>query len=93
MCTLSQPCLFWATIVIQVLSAATIIAIQQSSHGRRRTLCQRFFFGLLMAMGVLTALAAGAPSQSWMTSGATLSIMTVFATRDMGSDRRRTAVF
>ena len=51
MWTPSLPCIFWSTIVIQMISVATIIAMQLSPHGRRRNLCQQVFFGLLMAHG------------------------------------------
>ena len=93
MWTLSLPCIFWSTITIQMISVATIIAMQQFPHGRRRSVCQRVFFGLMMAIGLVTVLAVSSASDSWMTSGATLSVMTVCATLDIGADRRRAASF
>ena len=93
MWTLSLPCIFWSTIVIQLISVATIMALQLFPHGRCRSLCQQVFFGLLMAMGLVTVLAVSSASDAWMTSGATLSVMTVCATFDFGAKERRAASF
>jgi hypothetical protein len=93
MWTPSLSCIFWSTIVIQMISVVTIMAVQLFPHGRRRSLCQRVFFGLLMAMGLVTVLAVSSASDSWMTSGATLSVMTVCATFDLGANERRAASF
>jgi hypothetical protein len=91
MWTPSLLCIFWSTIVIQVISFVTIMAIQLFPHDRGRGLCQRVFFGLMMAMGLVTVLAVSSSSDSWMTSGATLSVMTVCATFDLGASGRRAA--
>ena len=93
MWTPSLLCIFWLTIVIQMISVVTIIAMQLFSDDRRRSLCQRVFFGLMMAMGLVTVMAVSSASDSWMTSGATLSVMTVCATLDLGASRRRAASF
>ena len=93
MWTPSLLCIFWSTVVIQTISVGTIIALQLFRHGRGRRLCQRVFFGLMMAMGLVTLLAVSSASDSWMTSGATLSIMTVCATYDLGASGREAATF
>jgi hypothetical protein len=93
MWTPSLLCIFWLTIVIQMISVVTIIAMQLFSNDRGRSLCQRIFFGLMMAMGLVTVLAVSSASDSWLTSGATLSVMTVCATFDLGASRRRAASF
>ena len=93
MWTLSLPCIFWLTIAIQLISVVTHRGhAADFADGRRSRLCQRVFFGL-MAMGFVTVLAVSAASHSWMTSGATLSVMTVCATLDMGASRRRDGTF
>jgi hypothetical protein len=93
MWTPSLSCIFWSTIVIQMISVVTIMAVQLFPHGRRRSLCQQVFFGLLIAMGLVTVLAVSSASDSWMTSGATLSVMTVCATFDLGANERGAASF
>jgi uncharacterized membrane protein len=90
---MSLPCILWLTISIQLISVATMIAMHQLPHGRRRRVSQRVFFALMMAMGLVTMAAVGSAGNSWMTSGATLSVMTVCATLDLGESRRRTTGF
>ncbi|MHB8973426.1 MAG: hypothetical protein ACYC3X_09300 [Pirellulaceae bacterium] len=91
MCTLSLPCIFWSTIVIQLISVATIVALQLFPHGRKRNACEQVFIGLMLAMGLVTVLSVGSASDAWMTSGATLSVMTVCATFDFGARERQAA--
>ncbi len=90
MWTLSLPCIFWSTVAIQLISAATIVALQLFPSGRKRNACEQIFIGLMLAIGLVTVLALGSASDAWMTSGATLSVMTVCATFDFGA-RERTA--
>lgn len=90
---ISLPCLFWLILSIQVVSLAVIIALQLLPCGSSRTVCQRVFFGLLLAMGLVTVSAVGAASSAWLWSGASLSIMTVCATCDLGGATRGPASF
>ncbi len=83
--SLSLPCLFWLILGIQVMSLAVIIALRLLPRGRSRSVCQQVFFGLLLAMGLVTISAVGAASSVWLWSAASLSIMTVGATCDLGS--------
>jgi hypothetical protein len=82
MWTLSIPVIFWATIAIQLMSLAAVVAIRLCPSGPRRSLCQQLFFASLLGLGLITVLAVAADSDSWVTSGATLSVMTVCATFD-----------
>jgi hypothetical protein len=91
MCTLSLLCIFWSTIAIELISVATIVAMQLFPHGRKRNACEQIFFGLMMAMGLVTVLAVSSASDAWMTSGATLAVMTVCATFDFGVRERQAA--
>jgi len=85
----SLPCIFWLTLAIQLVSVVTIIVMHQSAPGGRRRICQRVFFALMVAIGGVTVLAVSTASHSWMTSGATLSVMTVCATLDPGKSGRQ----
>ncbi|MHB0956187.1 MAG: hypothetical protein ACYC0X_07395 [Pirellulaceae bacterium] len=87
------PYLFWCTIAIQLISVATIVAIQLRPRGRRRSACEQIFIGLMLAMGLVTVLAISATSDAWLASGATLSVMTVCATYDLGARDRQAASF
>ena len=93
MWTLSVTVIFWATIVIQLLGLGSIVALRFCGSDRGRSACQRFFVTMLLALGVITILAVGADSDSWVTSGATLSVMTVCATFDFRGERARSAAF
>ena len=91
MWTLSLPCIFWSTIAIQLISVATIVAMQLFPLGRKHSACEQVFIALMLAMGLVTVLAVSSASDAWMTSGATLSIMTVCATFDFGARDRQAA--
>jgi hypothetical protein len=80
--------MFWLTIVVQVVGVATIGALHLLPHGRRRNFCQRVFFASLLAMGCMTLAAVCSASHAWMSSGASLSVMTMCATFDFGSRER-----
>ena len=58
------------------------MALRLCGSDRGRSACQRLFVIMLLALGLITVLSVGADSDSWVTSGATLSVMTVFATFD-----------
>ncbi len=72
---------------------AVIISLQLLPRGRSRNVCQQVFFGLLLAMGLVTISAVSAASSAWLWSGASLSIMTVCATCDLGAAPRGTASY
>lgn len=91
--SISVPYLFWLILSIQVLSLVVIVALQLLPCGRCRTACQRAFFGLLLAMGLVTVSALSAASSAWLWSGASLSIMTVCATYDVGAAARSPVAF
>ncbi len=93
MWTLSLPVIFWSTIVIQLLGLGAIVALRLCGSDRGRLACQRLFVTLLLALGLITVLSVGADSDSWVTSGATLSVMTVFATFDFGGGKARAVAF
>jgi hypothetical protein len=91
--TLSLSIIFWSTIVIQLLGLGSIVALRVCGSDRGRAVCQRLFVAALLALGLITIFAVGADSDSWVTSGATLSVMTVCATFDFRSERARSAAF
>ncbi|MFW6170618.1 MAG: hypothetical protein ACODAD_09020 [Planctomycetota bacterium] len=93
MWTLSLPAIFWSTIVIQLLGLGSLVAARMCRTSRGRAVCQHLFVMVLAALGLITVLAVGADSDSWVTSGATLSIMTVCATVDFRGDRPRSPAY
>lgn len=93
MLTLSTPFVFGFTIVIQVLGVASIVAARFCTDSRQRAYCHRFFIAALVALGLVTVLAAGSTGGCWLASGATLPILTVCATSDLGSQRREASLF
>lgn len=84
----SVTCMFWLTIVVQAVGVVTIVALHLLPHGRRRNICQRVFIAVLCAMGCMTVAAVCCASHAWMSSGATLSVMTMCATFDFGARER-----
>ncbi len=92
MWTLSLPVIFWSTFVIQLLGLGSIVALRLCDHGRRSN-CQRFFVAVLLALGAITLFAVGADSDSWVTSGVTLSIMTVCGTFECRGERSGRVAF
>ena len=93
MLTLSLPAIFWSTIIVQLLALVSIVSLRLCVTNRGRTICQRLFVAALLALGSLTVVAVCADSDSWVTSGATLSIMTVFATFDFGGEKASSVAF
>jgi hypothetical protein len=93
MWAISGSGLFWSTAAIQLITVVTIVAMQLLPHGRRRAACHRFFFALLLALGLVTVLAVSVASESWVTSGASLSVMTLCATFDLGGKAQQAASF
>ena len=93
MMTLSLPVIFWSTIIIQLLGLASIVALRLCGSDRSRAACQRLFVLLLLALGLITVLSVGADSDSWVTSGATLSVMTVCATFDFRGGKASSVAF
>lgn len=93
MWSLSLPVIFWLTIVVQLLGLGSMVAARLCGTYRGRAVCQQVFLVMLLALGLVTVIAVGADSDSWVTSGATLSIMTVCVTFDFRGDRGRSAAF
>jgi hypothetical protein len=93
MLTLSLPVIFWSTIVIQLLGLGSIVALRLCGSDRGRSTCQRVFVAMLLALGLITVLSVGADSDSWVTSGATLSVMTVCATFDFRGGKASSVAF
>ncbi|MFO7901908.1 MAG: hypothetical protein R6U98_04555 [Pirellulaceae bacterium] len=93
MSSLSLSAIFWSTMVIQLLGLGSLVAARVCRTSWGRAMCQQFFVMMLAALGLITVLAVGADSDSWVTSGATLSIMTVCATVDFRGDRPRSAAY
>ncbi len=93
MFTLSLPVIFWLTIVIQLIGLGAIVAMRLFPSGRRHAACQKLFLSVLSALGMITVLSVGADSDSWVTSGATLSVMTVCATFDFRREGSRKVAF
>ncbi len=93
MWTLSLPVIFWSTIAIQLMGLGAIVAMRLFPSGRRHGACQKLFLSLLFALGMITVMSVGADSDSWVTSGATLSVMTVCATFDFRRESGRKVAF
>lgn len=93
MMTLSLPVIFWSTLVIQLLGVGSIVGARLCTGERGRGVCHRFFLVMLLALGLITVLAVMADSDTWVTSGATLSVITVCATFDFRGERAQTAAF
>ena len=91
--TLSLPAIFWLSLVLHLLALVSTVALRLRGSDRSRLACQRLFVTMLLAMGLLTVLAMSADSDFWVTSGATLSIMTVGASLDGRRDQARWDAF
>lgn len=90
---LSATFIFWATLVIPLISLGTLAAMRLCRSVPGRSLCQQAFFAQLLAQGILTAGAVSTGSEAWVASGTTLSALTLCATFDFGGESRRAAAF
>ena len=91
--TLSPHAISWVFLVVQLLALTSMVALRLCASDRSRLACQRLFVIMLLAMGVVSVLAMGGGSDFWMTSGATLSIMTVCTSLDCRGENAGSAAY
>lgn len=72
----------WALVAIQILGIISAGVARLSEGSRRQTCCQRFFFALLLLVGLATVVAVTLGPACWLISSSTLSLMVLTVTCD-----------
>lgn len=77
-----------AVVAIQLVGLVSIAVAQFCERYWARALCQRSFFVCLLAVGSATVLAIYLGSANWLPCAATLGVMCVGGSFDIGARRR-----
>ncbi|MBC8871406.1 MAG: hypothetical protein H8E44_18435 [Planctomycetes bacterium] len=85
--TLSESLLFWIVVALQVAGVASVAIAQVSERSWARSVFQHAFFVCLVAVGLATMFAIYLRDPNWLPCAATLGLMSVGATLDLGSHR------
>jgi len=87
MSSISEHCVFWLVVAIQLLGVVSVAAARLTERSCIRAMCQHTFFVCLLAVGLATMFAIHLQSPNWLPCAATLGLMSVGATLDCGSYR------
>jgi hypothetical protein len=83
-----EAAIFCAVCSVQALAVASV-ALARLSEGCAEQICfQRLYVGLLLLVGGLTLATVFADSVHWMSFGATLTLMALGGTFDLGRAKR-----
>jgi hypothetical protein len=83
--------ILWIVVIIQVTSAISVVGARLSGRSWARVLFQRSFLVCLLAVGLATMVAIYCGKDTWLPSAATLGLLSVGGTLDLGSKRRAAA--
>ncbi len=78
----SEPVVFLVSIAVFLAGLVSVVMIRVGNNGQCHHRWHCLFYVALVALGILTMLAAGTDNSAWLTSGAGLSVMTVGITLD-----------
>ena len=93
MWTLSEPLIFWLTIVAQLVGVTSFVSMHICRNCQGQVRCHRVFYATLGGLALLAVLSVGISAGSWMASGTTLSFMAVGATIDVRSEKDKKRAF
>jgi hypothetical protein len=79
-----EPSVFVCAVLVQLLGLASVFCARLSERSWAQCLCQRVFYGCLVLVGCATVAALLLGSGYWASCGATLAIMAVGVTFDLG---------
>lgn len=80
-----------AIFAIQLAGAASIIHTRLKECSLAAASSQKWFFILLLAVGLATMIGIHAGHSTWLSGAATLGLMSIGATVDFRTERRRPA--
>ena len=89
--TVSDVMILWIVVAIQITSAISVVGARLSGRTWARVLFQRSFFVCLLAVGLATMVAIYCGKDTWLPSAATLGLLSVGGTLDLGHGRRSPA--
>ncbi|MEQ8791364.1 MAG: hypothetical protein RIC55_34195 [Pirellulaceae bacterium] len=79
-----EAAIFTTVTVIQVLAVASVVSVRLAVGVAEQTWCHRLFFVALLALGGITMATVFAGSGHWFSFAATLALMAVGGTLDLG---------
>jgi hypothetical protein len=85
--TITEHCVFWAVIVVQMVGLASVAVARLTERSSVKAVFQRAFFICLLVVGLATMLVIRLDNSYWLSCAATLGLMSVGATIDCGSRR------
>jgi fatty acid desaturase len=80
-----------AIFAIQLAGAASIIHTRLNERSRSSGSAQKWFFILLLAVGLTTMIGIQTGHSTWLSGAGTLGLMAIGATVDLRAERRRPA--
>lgn len=88
MLSLNDVLLFVLVVSIQGIGIASVIVARLTERSWARDVSQQIFFASLLLVGLATAASLYLDSSNWLPCAATLGVMSVGATLDLGSSRQ-----
>jgi hypothetical protein len=83
--------ILWIVVVIQVFSAVSVVGARLSGRSWARVFFHRSFLLCLLAVGLATMVAIYCGKDTWLPSAATLGLLSVGGTLDLGHKQRAAA--
>lgn len=80
-----------AIFAIQLAGAASVIHTRRNERSRSSGSAQKWFFILLLAVGLATMIGIHTGHSTWLSGAATLGLMAIGATVDLRTERRNPA--
>jgi hypothetical protein len=77
-----------AIFTIQLAGAASVIHTRRNERSRSSGSAQKWFFVLLLAVGLATMIGIHTGHSTWLSGAATLGLMAIGATVDLRTERR-----
>ena len=87
----SDVLILWTVVAIQITSAISVVGARLSGRSWVRAFFQRSFIFCLLAIGLATMVAIYCGKDTWLPGAATLGLLSVGGTLDLGQGRRSPA--
>jgi hypothetical protein len=91
MLAVTDALILWTVVALQVTSAISVIGSRLSERAGAKVFFQRSFFVCLLAVGLATMVAIYCGKDTWLPGAATLGLLSVGGTLDLGHGRRSPA--
>jgi hypothetical protein len=84
---ISETAIFWIGLATQIAGVSSVFAGRFSERSWRASVFRRTYFVSFIAVGLATVLAIQLHAANWLIGAATLGLMAVGATLDLGDSR------